>query len=103
MKLRLRSQKVVQDSSVVGDSQMNERLRQSCWANMPSELLREVFVKLESESKWRLAEGGTQMPSREDVVQCAGVCRSWREVMKEVVKSPQFSGKITFPISVKQV
>lgn len=103
MKLRLRSQKVVQDSSVVGDSQMNERLRQSCWANMPSELLREVFMKLESESKWRLTEGGTQMPSREDVVQCAGVCRSWREVMKEVVKSPQYSGKITFPISVKQV
>lgn len=101
MKLRLRSQKVVQDSSA--ESEMYEGSRQSCWANIPSELLREVFMKLEVESKWHSGEDDAERPSRKDVVQCAGVCRSWREAMKEVVKSPQVSGKITFPLSVKQV
>ena len=95
MKLRLRSPKVVQDSSVAGEAEVDERSSQSCWANMPSELLREVLIRIEeSEDKW---------PSRKNVVACAGVCRGWREIMKEVVKTPQVSGRITFPISVKQV
>ncbi|KAL3508041.1 hypothetical protein ACH5RR_033423 [Cinchona calisaya] len=94
MKLRLRSQRVVQDSSVAGEAEVDEGLRESCWSNMPSELLREVLMKIEeSESKW---------PLRKNVVACAGVCRGWREIMTEVVKTPQVSGKITFPISVKQ-
>ncbi|XP_027121137.2 tubby-like F-box protein 3 isoform X2 [Coffea eugenioides] len=94
MKLRLRSPKVVQDSSVAGEAEVDERSSQSCWANMPSELLREVLIRIEeSEYKW---------PSRKNVVACAGVCRGWREIMKEVVKTPQVSGRITFPISVKQ-
>ncbi|KAL3505789.1 hypothetical protein ACH5RR_031171 [Cinchona calisaya] len=94
MKLRLRSQKVVQDSSVAAEAEIDEGLRQSCWSNMPSELLREVLMRIEeSESEW---------PLRKNVVACAGVCRSWREIMKEIVKTPQLSGKITFPISVKQ-
>lgn len=67
---------------------------ESYWANLPSELLREVLMRIEdSESKW---------PLRKNVVACAGVCRSWREIMKELVKTPEVSGKLTFPISVKQ-
>ncbi|KAK9282382.1 hypothetical protein L1049_005299 [Liquidambar formosana] len=87
--LRSKSHRVVQDSSVVVDA-----LRQSCWANMPQELLRDVLMRIEeSESTW---------PPRQNVVACAGVCRSWREITKEIVKTPEVSGKLTFPISVKQ-
>ncbi|KAJ6838170.1 tubby-like F-box protein 6 [Iris pallida] len=69
-------------------------MRQSCWANMPGELLRDVLVRIEeAEESW---------PPRKDVVACAGVCRSWREIMKEIVKLPELSGPITFPISLKQ-
>ncbi|KAL2900527.1 Tubby-like F-box protein 3 [Bienertia sinuspersici] len=86
---RSRSQRVVQDNLVVVDA-----LKQSCWANMPPELLRDVLIRIEtSESTW---------PLRRNVVACAGVCRSWRENMKEIVKTPEISGKLTFPISVKQ-
>ncbi|XP_077218399.1 tubby-like F-box protein 3 [Tasmannia lanceolata] len=89
--LRSRSHRVVQDSvgPVVIDG-----LKQSCWVNMPPELLRDVLVRLEAaESTW---------PARKHVVACAGVCRNWREITKEIVKSPELSGKLTFPISVKQ-
>ncbi|KAK4379975.1 hypothetical protein RND71_001837 [Anisodus tanguticus] len=66
----------------------------SYWNNLPSELLREVLIRIEdAESKW---------PLRKNVVACAGVCRSWRDIMKELVKTPEVSGKLTFPISVKQ-
>lgn len=89
-KWRSWSRRVVQDINVVGIDAME----QSCWANMPPELLREVLFRLErSESEW---------PTRSNVIACGGVCRSWREIMKEIVKTPEFSGKITFPISVKQ-
>lgn len=88
--MRSRSHRVVQDSSLVV-----EAFRQSCWANLPPELLRDVLMRLESsESSW---------PPRKNVVACAGVCRSWREIMKEIVKTPEISGKLTFPISLKQV
>lgn len=71
-----------------------DALKQSSWANMPTELLMDVLMRIEeSETAW---------PPRKDVVACAGVCRSWREIMKEIVKVPEISGKITFPISVKQ-
>ncbi|RWV93569.1 hypothetical protein GW17_00043970, partial [Ensete ventricosum] len=33
---------------------------------------------------------------------CAAVCRSWRDITKEVVKPPEQCGRITFPISLKQ-
>lgn len=70
-------------------------LEQSCWAKMPQELLREVLIRIEaSESSW---------PPRRSVVACAGVCRSWREITTEIVKTPEISAMITFPISVKQV
>ena len=101
--MRSRSTRVVQDrfpagpppsssSAAVG---VEDGLDQSCWANMPQELLREVLVKIEaSESAW---------PLRKNVVACAGVCRSWRHITKEIVKIPELSGILTFPISVKQV
>lgn len=89
--LRSRSQShsdaIAQDSLVMLDDQ-------SCWAGMPSELLRDVLMRIEaSEDSW---------PGRRHVVACAGVCRSWREIMKDIVKSPQVSGQLTFPISLKQ-
>ncbi|KAH7842050.1 hypothetical protein Vadar_000862 [Vaccinium darrowii] len=96
-----RSHRVVQDSSVVEVPEVEveiDELKHSssncCWGNMPQELLREVLVRIEaSESDW---------PLRRSVVACGGVCRSWREIMKEVVRTPEASGKLTFPISVKQ-
>ncbi|MBA0686165.1 hypothetical protein Goari_013780 [Gossypium aridum] len=87
--MRSRSHRVVQDSSVPVDV-----FKQSCWANMPPELLRDVLMRIEeSESTW---------PPRKNVVVCAGVCRNWREIMKEIVKTPENSCKLTFPISLKQ-
>lgn len=66
-----------------------------CWANLPLELLREVLLRIE--------ESETHWPQRRNVVACAGVCRSWRFAIKEIVRVPEISGKLTFPISVKQV
>lgn len=64
------------------------------WANLPPELLRDVIRRLEaSESTW---------PSRKHVVACAAVCRTWREMCQENVKGPEFCGKLTFPVSLKQ-
>lgn len=69
-------------------------IQQSRWANLPPELLHNVIQRLEaSEGTW---------PSRKNVVACAGVCKSWREITKEVVKTPEQCGKLTFPISLKQ-
>ncbi|KAK4390978.1 Tubby-like F-box protein 8 [Sesamum angolense] len=69
-------------------------IQSSCWASLPPELLRDVIKRLEeSESAW---------PARKHVVACAAVCRSWREMCKEIVQSPEFCGKLTFPVSLKQ-
>ncbi|XP_012473982.1 tubby-like F-box protein 3 isoform X3 [Gossypium raimondii] len=84
-----RSLRVVQDSLVCINA-----FKQSCWATLPYELLRDVLMRIEaSEVTW---------PTRKTVVSCAGVCRNWREIMKEIVKTPEISGKLTFPISLKQ-
>lgn len=72
-----------------------DALEGSCWAQLPPELLREVLVRIEDSEGW--------WPSRRDVVACAGVCRAWRGIIKEVVRVPEASGKLTFPISLKQV
>ena len=70
-------------------------IQQSRWANLPPELLHNVIQRLEaSEGTWL---------SQKYVVACAGVCKSWREITKEVVKTPEQCGKLTFPISLKQV
>ncbi|KAF8405884.1 hypothetical protein HHK36_007962 [Tetracentron sinense] len=66
----------------------------SRWASLPPELLHDVINRLEeSESTW---------PARKHVVACASVCRSWREMCKDIVESPEFCGKLTFPVSLKQ-
>ncbi|KAH0466992.1 hypothetical protein IEQ34_004230 [Dendrobium chrysotoxum] len=67
--------------------------RSSRWANLPPELLCDVIRRLEaSESTW---------PSRKHVA-CVAVCRPWRKLCKEIVMSPKLSGKLTFPVSLKQ-
>ncbi|KAJ3681502.1 hypothetical protein LUZ60_015991 [Juncus effusus] len=64
------------------------------WSGVPPELLRDVVRRLEeSEDTW---------PNRKNVVACAAVCRSWRMMCKEMVISPEFCGKLTFPVSLKQ-
>jgi tubby-related protein 1 len=74
--------------------ELQEQQQQSCWANMPPELLRDVIQRIEaSESVW---------PVRKHVVACAAVCSTWREITKELVETPEQSGKLTFPISLKQ-
>ncbi|KAL6343953.1 hypothetical protein AAG906_027726 [Vitis piasezkii] len=85
--MRGRWNRVVQDEWVDG-------LEQSCWSQMPEELLREVLIRIEaSDTTW---------PSRKNVVACAGVCKSWRRITQELVKTPEVSASLTFPISVKQ-
>lgn len=67
---------------------------QSCWATLPPELLRNVLQRVEAaDSSW---------PARKDVVACSAVCKTWRAITKELVKTPEESGKLTFPISLKQ-
>ncbi|KAL2333720.1 hypothetical protein Fmac_014933 [Flemingia macrophylla] len=67
---------------------------QGQWANLPSELLLDIIKRVEeSESSW---------PARAVVVFCASVCKSWRSITKEIVKTPEQCGRITFPISLKQ-
>ncbi|KAK1316339.1 Tubby-like F-box protein 3 [Acorus calamus] len=91
--MRSRSHRTVQEVSS-GDVARDGMTRQSPWVNLPPELLREVLVRIEaSEEAWL---------ERKHVVACAGVCRSWREIMKEIVKTPEKSGLLTFPISLKQ-
>lgn len=90
---RARSQSAVLDDSMYRREILPIQ-QQSCWADMPPELLRDVIQRVEeSESVW---------PTRKHVVACAAVCNTWREITKEVVKTPEQSGKITFPISLKQ-
>ncbi|OVA04365.1 Tubby [Macleaya cordata] len=87
---RSRSHRVVQEDLGL---RVNA-FKQSCWANMPPELLRDVLMRIE--------EADSMWPSRKNVVACGGVCRNWREITKEIVNTPEVSGKLTFPISLKQ-
>ncbi|XP_062195660.1 tubby-like F-box protein 12 isoform X2 [Phragmites australis] len=78
-------------------SELRERplvVDQSRWVGLPPELLRDVMKRLE--------EGESTWPSRKDVVACAAVCGTWREICKDIVPSPEFCGKLTFPVSLKQ-
>lgn len=81
-------------SSVYQVQEAGPVIQDSKWAHLPPELLRDVIKRLEaSEGVW---------PGRKNVVACAAVCRSWREMCQEIVISPEFSGKLTFPVSLKQ-
>ncbi|GFP96035.1 tubby-like F-box protein 2, partial [Phtheirospermum japonicum] len=67
---------------------------QGQWANLPPELLLDIIRRVEeSEIAW---------PARTVVVFCASVYRSWRDIIKEIVKTPEECGRLTFPISLKQ-
>lgn len=97
--LRSRSQSAVDDLQYRSNANTNRNvnnggLQCSLWSNMPPELIRDVIQRIEeSESSW---------PSRKSVASCAGVCKTWRKITKELVKIPELSGKLTFPISLKQ-
>lgn len=68
---------------------------QSPWASLPPELLLDIVSRVEaSETMW---------PNRRAVVVCAAVCKSWREAVQEVVRTPEECGLLTFPMSLKQV
>lgn len=70
-------------------------LSQSFWVDLPQDILREVLFRIEA----------SELASRyrSSLVSCAGVCRSWRMVTMEIVNTPRFTAKLSFPISVKQV
>ncbi|KAF9678297.1 hypothetical protein SADUNF_Sadunf07G0020300 [Salix dunnii] len=71
-----------------------DQIEQGQWANLPPELLLDIVKRVEeSETSW---------PARAVVVHCASVCRSWREITKETVRTPEQCGRLTFPISLKQ-
>ena len=93
--LRSRSHRSAGNASRAAAAGPSEAMDQSCWSQLPPELLREVLVRIEASESW--------WPARKDVVSCAGVCRTWRGIMKEAVRVPEVSGKLTFPISLKQV
>ncbi|KAG6385942.1 hypothetical protein SASPL_154825 [Salvia splendens] len=81
-------------SFVAPDVTLSEPIEQGQWANLPSELLLDIIRRVEeSETAW---------PARAVVVSCASVCRSWRDVTKDIVKTPEECGRLTFPISLKQ-
>ncbi|XP_059638844.1 tubby-like F-box protein 5 [Cornus florida] len=81
-------------SHIAPDVAPSEPIQQGQWANLPPELLLDIIQRVEeSEASW---------PARNNVVSCASVCKSWREITKEIVKTPEECGRLTFPISLKQ-
>ncbi|KAL3639145.1 Tubby-like F-box protein 5 [Castilleja foliolosa] len=68
--------------------------QQSLWASLPAELLLDIINRVEaSEITW---------PARRAVVSCAAVCKSWRDITREIVRTPEECGLLTFPMSLKQ-
>ncbi|MCD7468248.1 Tubby-like F-box protein 5 [Datura stramonium] len=81
-------------SHIVPDVALSDPVEQGQWANLPPELLLDIIRRVEeSEASW---------PARSVIVFCASVCKSWREITKEIVKTPEECGRLTFPISLKQ-
>ncbi|KAI3665454.1 hypothetical protein L6452_44081 [Arctium lappa] len=81
-------------SHIAPDVAPSELINQGQWANLPPELLLDIIRRVEeSETSW---------PARTVVVYCASVCKSWRDITKEIVKTPEECGRLTFPISLKQ-
>ncbi|XP_015578068.1 tubby-like F-box protein 7 isoform X2 [Ricinus communis] len=76
-----------------GDELWGEWEERDGWGSMLPELLGEIIKRVEeSEDRW---------PQRQNVVACACVCKKWREIAKDIVKSPNNTGKITFPSCLK--
>ena len=72
-----------------------DSIQQGQWANLPPELLLDIIRRVEeSETTW---------PARAVIVSCASVCKSWRAITKEITKTPEQCGRLTFPVSLKQV
>lgn len=72
----------------------SQPVKQWQWANLPPELLLDIIRRVEeSETSW---------PARTVVVFCASVCKSWRDITKEIVRPLEECGRLTFPISLKQ-
>ncbi|KAL0350353.1 UNVERIFIED_CONTAM: Tubby-like F-box protein 5 [Sesamum radiatum] len=68
-------------SFIAPDVAPSEPIEQGQWANLPPELLLDIIRRVEeSETAW---------PARTVVVFCASVCRSWRDITKEIVKTPE--------------
>ncbi|KAL2944530.1 Tubby-like F-box protein 7 [Bienertia sinuspersici] len=64
------------------------------WSSLLPELLTDIISRVESsEDKW---------PLRRNVVVCACVCKRWRDITRQIVKSPLSTAKITFPSCLKQ-
>ncbi|XP_021895048.1 tubby-like F-box protein 7 [Carica papaya] len=81
------------DSGESSPSSESDQVEGSSWSSMLPELLGEIIQRVEaSEDRW---------PQRQSVVACACVCKKWREITKEMVRSPVNSGKITFPSCLK--
>ncbi|KAL7223911.1 hypothetical protein ACSBR1_025387 [Camellia fascicularis] len=81
-------------SHIAPDVATSEPIEQGHWANLPPELLLDIIRRVEeSETSW---------PARNVVVFCASVCKSWRDITKAIVKTPEECGRLTFPISLKQ-
>ncbi|KAL2457619.1 Tubby-like F-box protein 2 [Forsythia ovata] len=81
-------------SHISPDVAPSKPIQQGHWANLPPELLLDIIRRVEeSETSW---------PARTVVVFCASVCKSWRDITKEIVKTLEECGRLTFPISLKQ-
>ncbi|KAL0900765.1 hypothetical protein Bca101_084726 [Brassica carinata] len=93
--MRSRPHRVVHEAAAASSSTTSPGSEPFRWSELPDELLREILIRVES------ADGG-DWPSRRSVVACAGVCRVWRMIVKEIVAVPEVSSKLTFPISLKQ-
>ncbi|CAN1225452.1 Tubby-like F-box protein 2 [Linum perenne] len=76
-------------------AESGQSVEQGQWADLPPELLFDIISRVE--------ETETSWPARAAVVHCASVCKSWREVTREIVQTPQQCGRLTFPVSLKQV
>lgn len=81
-------------SHISPDVSSSESIMEGRWADLPPELLLDIIRRVEeSETSW---------PARTVVVYCASVCKPWRDITKEIVKTPEECGRLTFPISLKQ-
>ncbi|KAG0462980.1 hypothetical protein HPP92_021456 [Vanilla planifolia] len=76
------------------EEEIDDRKKNGKWEVLPPELLFDILKRVETAQ--------TSWPARRNVVACTAICRSWRQIMKEVVKPPEKSGLLTFPISLKQ-
>ncbi|PRQ31016.1 putative transcription factor TUBBY family [Rosa chinensis] len=86
--------RVVHDSAELDRVSDSVESTASSWSTLLPELLGEIIQRVEdSEDKW---------PHRQNVVACACVCKRWRDITKEIVRTPSANGRITFPSCLKQ-